>query len=90
MTSADVEDPALRAMLEDFDAMPVFADPAGAPCPVATREGRAAIRNGWMKGAWKDAGLWPEGANPTDELRRRMGAFFSDRYASIAARGSDA
>ena len=51
---------------------------------VHTREGRAAIRNGWLKGEWADAGLWPADASSADELRRRFGAFFSAQYARIA------
>jgi hypothetical protein len=49
----------------------------------ATREGRAAIRDGWIKGNWRSAGLWPEGASSVDELRRRFGAFYSAQYRRI-------
>ena len=81
----DVEDPGLKAMLEAFDAMPPIDAPGGATESLGTREGRAAVRAGWLKGGWKDAGLWPEGAAPADELRRRMGAFFSGKYREIRA-----
>jgi hypothetical protein len=49
----------------------------------ATREGRGAIRDVWIKGGWKAAGLWPEGASSIDELRRRFGAFHSAQYRRI-------
>jgi hypothetical protein len=79
----DVDDPELKAMLEAFDAMPPIDAPGGASETLETREGRAAIRAGWLKGGWKDAGLWPAGAAPADELRRRMGGFFSRKYREI-------
>ena len=72
-------------MLEAFDAMPPIDAPGGATESLGTREGRAAVRAGWLKGGWKDAGLLPDGAAPADELRRRMGAFFSGKYRAIRA-----
>jgi hypothetical protein len=72
-------------MLEKFDAMPVVAGPEGMMFDIATREGRAAVRDGYLKGKSKDAGLWPEGASSADELRRLFGRFYSARYAEIAA-----
>ena len=83
VTAADVTDPTLRLMLEAFDAMPQVDGPDGSRHTVATREGRAAVRDGWLKGKWNDAGLWPDGASGPDELRRRMGAFYSARFAEI-------
>ena len=83
VTAADVDDPTLKAMLEAFDAMPDVAGPDGTRVSAATREGRAAIRDGWIKGGWKAAGLWPEGASSIDELRRRFGAFHSAQYRRI-------
>jgi ABC-type Fe3+ transport system substrate-binding protein len=88
VTAADTTDPELRAMLEAFDAMPVVDGPDGAKLPLADAAARASVRNGWLRGQWKDKGLWPADAIPADELRRRMGAFFSARYAEIAARGA--
>ncbi|MFZ9916569.1 MAG: ABC transporter substrate-binding protein, partial [Phycisphaerales bacterium] len=84
VTSADVSDPTLKSMLDDFDAMPEVDGPAGQRFPMETREGRAAVRNGWIKGEWADAGLWPADASSADELRRRFGVFFSAKYARIA------
>jgi hypothetical protein len=43
------------------------------------------VRDGYLKGKWKDAGLWPEGASSGDELRRLFGRFYSAQYAEIAA-----
>jgi ABC-type Fe3+ transport system substrate-binding protein len=83
VTAADVGDPTLKAMLEAFDAMPEIDAPEGASVSAATREGRAAIRDGWIKGNWRSAGLWPEGASSVDELRRRFGAFYSAQYRRI-------
>lgn len=88
VTASDVSDPTLRAMLEAFDAMPVVDGPSGSRHPLSTAEGRAEVRNGWLKGSWKDAGLWSPDAAPADELRRRMGAFFSERYREVVALGA--
>jgi len=85
VTADEVSDPALKAMLEAFDAMPRVPGPDGSIHDVATREGRAAIRDGWLKGKWKDAGLWPAGASSADQLRRVMGEFYSSQYRAIAA-----
>ncbi len=91
VTAEDVTDPELKSMLEKFDAMPVVAGPDGASFEIATREGRAAVRDGYLKGKWKDAGLWPAGASSADELRRLFGRFYSAQYAGIvAARAGDA
>ena len=87
VTAGDVSDPALRGMLEDFDAMPTIDGPGGTRHDLGTRAGRAAIRDGWLKGKWAGEGLWPEGASPADELRRRIGAFYSEKYARIASGG---
>jgi ABC-type Fe3+ transport system substrate-binding protein len=85
VTADDVTDPTLKSMLEKFDAMPVVVGPEGKNFDIATREGRAAVRDGYLKGKWKDAGLWPEGASSGDELRRLFGRFYSAQYAEIAA-----
>lgn len=85
VTAGDVSDPTLKAMLEQFDAMPLIAGPESSSHDLATREGRAAIRDGWLKGKWSEANLWPLGASAADELRRSMGAFYSEQYARIAA-----
>ncbi|MFM7259099.1 MAG: ABC transporter substrate-binding protein [bacterium] len=91
VTADDVTDPELKSMLEKFDAMPVVAGPEGASFEIATREGRAAVRDGYLKAKWKDAGLWPAGASSTDELRRLFGRFYTAQYAEIAAaRAGDA
>lgn len=85
VSAEDVTDPSLRAMLMAFDAMPVVAGPSGLQHDLASRDGRAAIRDGWIRETWKDSRLWPEGASGPDELRRRLGAFYSAQYARITA-----
>ena len=92
VTAADVTDPTLRLMIEAFDAMPKIDGPGGSRHDISTREGRASVRDGWLKGKWKEAGLWPTGASSGDELRRRMGAFYSAQYREIVRlrRGGEA
>jgi hypothetical protein len=41
-------------------------DPAELARAGWTREGRAAIRDGWLKAKWAGQGLWPEGASPAE------------------------
>jgi iron(III) transport system substrate-binding protein len=84
VTATDVEDARLKALLEAFDAMPRIEGPDGSMHDLATREGRAAVREGWLRGGWKDAGLWPTGAAGAEELRLRLGIYFSGQYARIA------
>jgi len=79
----DVQDPALRTMLELFDAMPAIEGPNGAAYSLATDQHLAEVRNGWLKSQWADAELWPANAVPADEMRRRFAASFRQNYARI-------
>ncbi len=82
---SDVKDAVLREMLELFDAMPEIAGPDGAMYSLAEEEYLGTIKAGWLRGGWKDAGLWPEEASGTDTMRRRCGAFFRKNYRRIVA-----
>lgn len=88
VTAADVTDPSLKAMLAAFDAMPPIEGPNGEQHDLALRAGRAAVRDGWLRGGWKDEGLWPEGASGGDELRLRMGRFFAAQYGIVSGGAS--
>lgn len=90
ITADDVSDPQLKSMLVAFDAFPAVAAPNGATLDLNTREGRAAIRDGWLKGKFNGAGLWPDGASASDELRRQIGAGIDENYARIVRAASDA
>lgn len=81
--AAEVEDPTLRAMLERFDAMPTFPGPGGTEWGLGDRGARSEVREGWLKGGWKDAGLWPADASPASQFRRRAGEFFEAQYREI-------
>ena len=85
VTAADVTDPTLRTMLEEFDRMPVVKGPDGTEYDLATQEGRAAVAAGYLarEPKWAGTGLWPEGAAPAEELRRLLGTFSTARYARI-------
>ncbi|MHC5113619.1 MAG: ABC transporter substrate-binding protein [Planctomycetota bacterium] len=82
--AADVDDPELRAMLERFDAMPEIAGPDGATYSIAGTEHLGTLSAGWLKGGWKDEGLWPRSADPQRTLRRTMARFFRERYESVS------
>lgn len=87
ITAEDVADPTLREMLRLFDAVPVVPTPDGAELALDTAEARRAIRNGWLRGAWGDARLWPPQASPADELRRRFREEFRENYRRIVELG---
>jgi hypothetical protein len=59
--------------------------PDGVEHDLATREGRAAVAEGYLarQPKWRGTGLWPEGASAPDELRRLIGRFSSAQYAGI-------
>ena len=83
VTAANVDDAELKSMLLAFDAMPIVTGPENVRYEMSTREGRASIKEGYLKGKWKSANLWPEGATPIDELRRHFGSFFHEQYSRI-------
>jgi iron(III) transport system substrate-binding protein len=83
VTAAEVADPTLRRMLELFDAMPTLPGPDGRERSLADREERAEVRNGWLRGRWRESGLWPAESSPATELRRRCGEFFERNYREI-------
>ena len=87
VTAADVEDPTLKSMLQAFDAMPMIDGPDGSKHDLGSRKDRGEIRDGWLKGKWKDAGLWPDDASSADQLRQRLGEFYHEAYARIGAMG---
>jgi iron(III) transport system substrate-binding protein len=87
VTAADVSDPVLREMLERFDAMPMIPAPNGATMELGDPERLGAIRDGWLKGGWKDAQLWPADAAQGEVLRSIMTAFFREQYERIIRLG---
>ncbi|MGA1044775.1 MAG: hypothetical protein ACO3ZY_06185, partial [Phycisphaerales bacterium] len=87
--STDVDDPMLAAMLARFDAMPEFPAPDGRELGLADRAARGEVRQGWLRGGWKDAGLWPADAAPASEFRRRAGEFFETQYLEVLRLASE-
>ena len=43
----------------------------------------ATLRAGWLKGEWKDAGLWPAGTSPAIDLRRRCAALVAEQAQAM-------
>lgn len=87
VTSDDVDNPQLKAMLEQFDAMPSVAGPDGAVYRMDHPDDLAAIRAGWLRGEWEDENLWHAQTTASDALRRRFGRFFASTYQEIARAG---
>jgi ABC-type Fe3+ transport system substrate-binding protein len=92
VTAADVTDPTLKAMLEAFDAMPMIPGPDGESIALADERNLERLRDGWLRGGWKDEELWPADAARTEVLRSIMTAFFRLQYERVlelsAAHGS--
>ena len=69
LRASDAADPRLRAMLEAFDAMPAVPGPDGASLSLADPAARAAVARGWLRGEWKDRGLWAADDSPAERFR---------------------
>ncbi|MCE9619044.1 MAG: extracellular solute-binding protein [Planctomycetes bacterium] len=80
--ASDVSDPQLKSWLEKFDALPTMATPEG-PRPLGDIDNLKMLRDGWLRGEWKDKGLWPEQNAPTDSLRRIFAPYFQENYQWI-------
>ncbi len=91
VTADDVDDPQLRAMLAAFDAMPTVRTPDGSRVSLDTREGRQAVRSGWLRGDWEERHLWPTESTGAETLRREFATFFNAQYDEVVrlARGAD-
>jgi hypothetical protein len=80
--AADVEDAALKAMLERFDALPSVPAPGGSldsGDPAALES----IERGWIRGGWSGEGLWDPQDRPVEALRARWLPFFREQYKAI-------
>jgi ABC-type Fe3+ transport system substrate-binding protein len=80
--AADVDDPQLRAWLERFDALPMVPAPGGER-PLSEVGDLIPLRDGWLRGQWRDQNLWPAQSAPADALRRLFGPFFQENYQWI-------
>ncbi len=83
VTAADVTDPQLKRWLEAFDALPRIPGPEGRMLDLADPAQLREISAGWIKGGWKDAGVWPAGEKGSEQLRLLLRRFFEERYRSI-------
>jgi uncharacterized Ntn-hydrolase superfamily protein len=43
------------------------------------------VRDGWLRGGWKDAGLWDAGDAPADALRRALARDAEARLREVMA-----
>jgi iron(III) transport system substrate-binding protein len=83
VTAEDVNDPTLKAMLEAFDAMPLIPGPDGESIALGDEANLERLRDGWLRGGWKDAGLWPPDAARTEVMRATMTRFFREQYERV-------
>jgi len=84
VTADQVSDPTLREMVTLFDAMPSLpgAD-GGSELSLTDATHLGVLRAGWVKGGWKERGLWSAEETPVDAMRKRFGAFFRANYRKI-------
>lgn len=83
VTSDDVEDSTLSEMIRLFDAIPTVPGPSGENISLATAQGRAAIKSGWLKKVWEGKGLWDDEADARHVLRRTLGDEIASNYRRI-------
>lgn len=84
VTAAEVDDPELKSWLERFDALPEVPTPDGARS-IGDAGSLRALQDGWLRGGWRDRGLWNPEDRPADALRARWQPFFLQNLESIVA-----
>jgi hypothetical protein len=80
--AADVQDAALQAMLERFDALPMAPSPQG-PLDAGDPAALESIERGWIRGGWSGEGLWNPQDRPAEALRAMWLPFFRENYDAI-------
>lgn len=85
--AADVQDAALQAMLERFDALPMVPSPQGA-LDVGDPVSLESIERGWIRGGWSGEALWNPQDRPAEALRALWLPFFRDNYDAIIQRST--
>jgi hypothetical protein len=85
LAAADAASPELRAMLQAFDAPPRVPAPGGTVVELSDPDSLRAVRDGWLRGGWKDAGLWDAGDAPADALRRALARDAEARLREVIA-----
>ena len=64
--------------------------PGGGEISLADIPRLGELRNGWVKGMWKDDGLWDAESGTNDAMRQRFGDYFRDVYREIVRVGANA
>jgi hypothetical protein len=82
VTASDVDDAALKAMLERFDALPTVPSPQGT-LDAGDPASLESIEQGWIRGGWSGEGLWDPQDRPAEALRARWLPFFREQYDAI-------
>jgi len=85
--AADVQDAALQAMLERFDALPMVPSPQGT-LNVGDPASLESIERGWIRGGWSGEALWNPQDRPAEALRALWLPFFEDNYDAIVNRST--
>ncbi|MDA0803682.1 MAG: extracellular solute-binding protein [Planctomycetota bacterium] len=83
VTANDVSDPVLKDWLGRFDALPTVLGPGGREYSLANEEDLEAVSQGWLRGAWRDLGLWPSDMDPETALLRDIAIGAIRRYELI-------
>jgi spermidine/putrescine-binding protein len=83
VTADDVDEPELKQMLVDFDAMPMLPTNDGIELSMDTAENRKTLKYGWLRGQWIEDGLWHPEDLGSNALKREAARFFEQNYDSI-------
>jgi hypothetical protein len=86
LLASEATDPNLRAMLAEFDALPRLSGPSGTVLDLSDASTLRAVRDGWIRGGWKDAGLWPANDAPADVMRRIFAEEIGTHLRAVIAR----
>jgi ABC-type Fe3+ transport system substrate-binding protein len=81
--AADVNDPQLRNVLEVFDALPSVNGPGGEVLSLEDVNNLGTIRQGWLRGGWKNQGLWNSQSTGPEAMRREFVRFFRGHYRRV-------
>lgn len=83
VTSRDVEDAELSAMLLQFDAMPSFLSNDQVELSMDSPENRKLLKYGWLRDQWIEDDLWHPEDHGSAALKRNAGDYFRNQYMKV-------
>lgn len=81
--AGDVQDPELRLMLEQFDALPSVPMPNGTVADLNDSTVLPAVKAGWLRDGFQSMDWWDIESTGTLALQARASAFFLNQYQKV-------